>query len=855
MLFDTITKSNISTVKTVILKTTLFDTPSFDLKHSVQVFNMKKNNFKPNLIAQALTLTLLSTTVAVPTYAQESSEKSTKDIELITVTATRRAGSIQDVPINIAALDGNELERQGVGDISEALRFVPGIVAIDQGGRNGSPLIVRGINADPLGQGDGNDQGGTVATYLGEIPLAVDMRITDVERIEVLLGPQGTLYGAGTLSGAIRYIPNKPEFDAGSFDIRGDLFSTNESDDLGTDLGFTVNVPLSDTFAFRASLDNYDDPGFIDQPFVVRQIGVSEPDAARGSDQFDPAEDVNGQESLTGKLALRWQPMEELDATLTYYWQEEENEGRTISSHRGELATGKYENAQRVREPNDESTSLLALEITVDLGFAELTSATGITSYEERGQRDQTDLLISLEYSYETFPTFTAFTDENEREETFNQEVRLVSTSDSNLNWIVGGFYNKLENVAYSAEYTPGYAAFGGFDRPDDLEYFSAGSTEIVEQAIFGEVGYEITDKWQVTIGGRFYKYDIKDQSTVDFPLFDSGFVAASLNEIESRDFDPDLAQKDDGSLFKFNTSYVFNEDLNVYFTISEGFRIGGGNGGGECDDYDPDAAQGNCNLAPGQQFGPGPNDFAEFDERSYGPDTTRNHELGLKSRWLDGSLTLNGAIYYIKWEDNQLSSATVNASIPITINANGAESKGLEATFNWYATDNLRVRGSFSQTTSELSEDVPSLIRTIAPPGFGSVFIDGSAGDRLPGSPENQVSLSATYYQNLSDGAELTYSGDFAWQSDILSRTGGLGGSYTLPSFGVANARITYLTDDWTVTAYVNNVFDKFAETGVQSSPLINQTVAGATVRSFVTNVLRPRTIGLRFTYSFEEW
>jgi iron complex outermembrane receptor protein len=130
---------------------------------------MNRNIFKPNLIAQAVALTMLGGAVALPTYAQENAEDSVRDVELITVTATRRAGSVQDVPINISALDGNLLERQGVGDISEALRFVPGIVAIDQGGRNGNPLIVRGINADPLGQGDGNDQGGTVATYLGEI--------------------------------------------------------------------------------------------------------------------------------------------------------------------------------------------------------------------------------------------------------------------------------------------------------------------------------------------------------------------------------------------------------------------------------------------------------------------------------------------------------------------------------------------------------------------------------------------------------------------------------------------------------------------------------------------------------------
>lgn len=212
----------------------------------------------------------------------------------------------------------------------------------------------------------------------------------------------------------------------------------------------------------------------------------------------------------------------------------------------------------------------------------------------------------------------------------------------------------------------------------------------------------------------------------------------------------------------------------------------------------------------------------------------------------------MNGAVYYIDWQDNQLSSATVNASIPITINANGAESKGVEASFNWYATDNLRINGSYGYARSELSADVPSLIRSIEPPGFGTILIDGEAGDRLPGSPEHQVSVSANYYQSLDDGAELIYAIDYAWQSDILSRTGGRGDSFTLPSFGVANARITYEQDDWTVTAYADNLFNKFAETGVQSTPLINQTVNGASVRSFVTNVLRPRTVGVRFTYNF---
>jgi outer membrane receptor protein involved in Fe transport len=149
-------------------------------------------------------------------------------------------------------------------------------------------------------------------------------------------------------------------------------------------------------------------------------------------------------------------------------------------------------------------------------------------------------------------------------------------------------------------------------------------------------------------------------------------------------------------------------------------------------------ATQGNCNLAPGQQYGPGPNDFAEFDERAYGPDITRNFELGAKAQWLGGALILNGAIFLVEWEDPQLSSATVNASIPITINANGAEATGIELFADWGVTEQLRVHSTYSYTKSELTADVPSLICTFTPPGFGSAFEDGVSGDRLPGSPSS---------------------------------------------------------------------------------------------------------------------
>ncbi|PHR92714.1 MAG: TonB-dependent receptor [Robiginitomaculum sp.] len=811
-----------------------------------------KHGLKQYLKASTSVATLLAMSIGSSAYAQTVQDE-------IIVTATRRAATVQDVPINIAAISGAQLEEQGLSDIAEVLAFVPGINVVNKGGRDSNVIIVRGINADPLGSGDPNNGGGTVATYLGEIPVFIDLKLNDLKQVEVLLGPQGTLYGAGTLGGAIRYIPNKPEFETEYFEVRADAYTTKESKGLSSEVGFTFNLPVAERFALRGSLDFLNDRGFIDYPFVVKNIGVSEPDpdfsdpAARAVN-FRPAEDVNGEETFSGRVAARWQPIDAVDATLTYYFQNEKHEGRTVSGLRGTVPAGKYESAQRVLEPSERDNELLALEIVADLGFAELTSATGVGRFVSNGQRDQTDLLISLEYSYETFPTFTAFTREDQEEKFFNQEVRLVSKGEQRYNWIIGGYYNNFETAGTSAEFTPGYAAFAGFNRPDDLEYYSTGTSKLIEKAVFGEVGYEITDKWQVTVGGRYFEYDLQLSSSVDFPLFDPAFVVPEFDSLYDRAFDPTLSQKDNGTLFKFNTSYHINDDVMVYATVSEGFRIGASNGGGPCPAYDPNAAQGNCNLAPGQQFGPDPiNDIAQFDERAYGPDRTRNYELGAKTTLMDGAITLNGALFYVEWIDPQLSSATVNASIPITINANGAASQGVELSGKWAVTDQFLLRGSFSYTKSELTADVPSLIRTITPPGFGSAFSDGKDGDRLPGSPETQFSIFANYRHPLSNGNELLFNAGYAWQGNVLTRTGGRGGSLTLPSFGVGNASVVYDAGNWSLTGYIDNLFNEYGETGVRGTPLSNQTILGANVRSHYTNILTPRTIGLRAKFQFE--
>ncbi len=795
-------------------------------------------------------------------YAQTTPAAAEDDQrDVVVVTASRREENVQDTPLNIAAVGGAQIEEQGFTDIADVLAYVPGINVVDRGGRQGNPIIVRGLNADPIGSGDGdNSGGGTVATYLGEIPLFVDLKLNDMQRVEVLLGPQGTLYGAGTLGGAIRYIPNRPSFSGDTLSVRAEAYQYSEAESISTDAGFTFNKTVTDNFAIRGSLDLASDSGFVDQPYIVRQPGISDPDPnfaspAAVAANLRSVEDADSEDVLSGRLAARWAPLDWLDGTLTYYYQDADIGGRRISSDRGVLPNiGQYVNTKRFEEPNKIKNELLALEVTADLGFAELTSATGFSKYSDDGQRDQTDLLISLEYSYEAFPAFAAYTHEMGEEERFNEEIRLVSTTEGPLSWIVGAFYNESESVGFSAEYTPGYAAFAGFNRPDNLEYYSRSRINLVEQAIYGEVRYDITDSLTLTLGARAYKYDLREYTAVDFPLFDPSFVAPTLDEIGNEPFDPDAGQKDDGVLGKINLAWTVNSDLLLYATASQGYRIGNSNGLGQCAvPFDPLAPQTVCALAPGQQFGTGPNDFSVRDERQYTADKTNNYEIGAKSTWLDGDLVLNGAIYFIEWTDPQLSSATVSGSQPITVNAEGAESQGFEVSGNWQVTDQFSLRGNYSFTQAQLTAPVPDLIRTILPGGgFTPAFEDGQSGDRLPGSPENQFSLFGTYEQPFMDGVLLWNLG-YAWQDDVLSRTGGRGSSLTLDAYGIANASVVYDAGTWRAALFANNLFDEFAETGVVGTSLNNQIVSGASVRSYYTTIAPPRAIGVRFSWDIQ--
>ncbi|MEZ5570528.1 MAG: TonB-dependent receptor [Halioglobus sp.] len=793
-----------------------------------------KTNFQISALSAAIASTLISGYVT----AQEVM------LEEVIVTATRRSESLQDIPINITALSNTMIERDRLTDLTDIARVVPGLTVVDQGPRGSNTLTVRGLNVSNITATDNsNDGGGTVATYIGEIPLYVDLKLNDMERVEILMGPQGTLYGAGTMGGAIRYIPNRPQSDALSVQARGNLYGLSHSDDAGYEGGTTINIPIiADTLAFRASVDYLDDPGFIDYNYLVRQAGVSnpQPDFSDPNDvnaNLKGKKDANTEETWSGRAALRYTD-DFLDGTLSYYYQDQDVGARQVN-HQDSFNTGKYESAHRFLEPNTRKNELYALELVADLGFAALTSATGYSEFTEHGQRDQTDLLLAFEYGYEFFPSFSAYTRDDADADTFTQELRLVSTSEGPWSWIVGGFYNDFDNKTLSQEFTPGYDQFlvdigeGVQLRPDSLEFYQTFKESQKETAAFGELGYQITDAWQVTIGARWFEYEYEASNGLALPLADTVFGGEPPDSINVSG-DSGKTKADD-TIYKFNTSYDFSDDIMSYLTVSEGYRLGASNAITLCPVPLPEGNEQNVCALPG--------------EESYKTDTSTNYEIGVHSQFGD-SLLLNGAVYFIEWDDPQLQSVTENGGLPIIANGKGAQSTGLEISAQYFIMPNFSVSGAYAYTNAELTDDVQGL--------FCGPLDDPECaaydGDRLPGTPENQLYLAAHYEMPLNDGSQLAFDWSMSAQSNVITKAGNRDFGESMPSFALNNISTTWFKDAWMVSLYADNVFDIYAQTGVRTDRSYIRDVGDFELRRYYQNMVRPRQVGLKFTYNFED-
>lgn len=816
---------------------------------------MRSVGYNRLLLASASAMALL---LSVQTRAQEASErgrlegeqaeKSTDDV--IVVTGSRRVSTVQESTINIQAMSSGDLQALGVDDVKKMAAFTPGMAMPDMGPRSTGQVILRGLNADSL-RSDGVDFNGSLAIYLGETPLYQDLKFIDIARVETLLGPQGTLYGQGTLAGAIRYIPNRPN--PGDFEVGGRvaLNTLAHSNGVGYSVEGFINLPIvRDKIALRSATGYYDDPGFIDYPYLVKTPGVSLPQPGTGynlgtaqqiSDNLYRAKDANFAKVFTTRNTLGLYPADWLSVYATYAHQETKTDG-VQANGAGIFGSGKYEAPWRYLEPSNRSSDLYSVEVDADLGdIAKLVTAAAWSRQDIVQTNDATDVLLDLDYDYELFPAFTAYADIERHRKQFNTEARLVSTHGGPISWVIGGFHNTTRETRTYEEILPGMSGYLNIDRPDEIEYAYYIKTRDRERAVFGEVSAQLTPAFQVTAGGRYYDYSSYLDGGTALPLLATlqytrtngarGYPYPNIQYRSRAD-----TTKSNGFVWKANASYTFSNDLLVYATVSKGYRIGGVNRVAPCVlPLDP-GVQNACGL---------PN------ELNYAPDIVYNKEIGVRATLADGAIVSNLAIYHISWDQIQLAGLTANGSLGITVNGGKAVSQGIEWNVVVKPVDNLVIRGSYNYLDAHLTQDVPSLLQYRAANGRAA-YADVYDGDRLPGSPQHSGAIGVTYTVPMQrdDSLELNWTTQYV--GNVLSRVGGRGFGERMPAYSVSQASVAYLFGDWRVSLFATNIFDKYAVTSIgrdRSRTFINDGVAS---RWFSQNVLTPRKVGLSVAYRY---
>lgn len=798
---------------------------------------------------KTLTRTITSVLIA-STPAYVSAQDSV--LEEVIVTATRRAQSIQDVPYNITALSGDQLSEAGINEASELFRVVPGVSYIDLGPRSGvnnSNLIIRGINAEEPARNSGPLQTApVVSTYINETPVFVNLRLVDIERVEILRGPQGTLYGSGSLGGSVRYIYNKPDFESFSGEARGGLSQTKNGDGINYEADVILNIPVNDTLAFRLSGGYVNSAGFIDQTarYVrhedgspVLDNGSTDPfgDSANfyeGQPVYESAEGVNDAQTSSVRIAARWAPTESFEANLSYHHQSDDVGGTQMNSF-DMFGDDSLLNAALIEEPFERDVDLLALDMDFDMGFASFTASASTYKSEGSGSRDLTGF-------YEQFGFYESYYGTSPRPliediSTFKDkgnifETRLVSQGDSAVDWIAGLFYMDQDLDSSARQYYYGYDdyanscfietdTFGGapcgygtlwgIDETNgpitivkDEAYLTEQQNNFKDFAAYGELTWHVTEKWQLTGGTRYYDQKFKTNQLGGLEFVPDGVTSRALKT------------SDNGFLFKFNTSYEINDTTNIYAVWSEGFRRGGANG------------------LPDEAFGYPVNEKAFL----YAPDKTKNFEIGVKGS-LSDSYTYTVAYYDIKWDDMQANMACTGLGLLCVVNVGDAKSRGIEAELQGRIGDNMDINLGYSYIDTELKSLSDTLLEFLED---GTSFADIVPGVPLPGASKHNLFMGTNYYQELSGGNQMQYSLNTSYRSKAESTLST--DSVELDSFWLWNASASLIMEQWTVRAFINNIFD---ERGLLGADPVDQW--GPTANAVVST---PRTFGLTAIYRF---
>jgi iron complex outermembrane receptor protein len=738
-------------------------------------------------------------------------------LDEIIVTATKRSMSLQHLAQSISALTEDDIEKQGLDSLEDIVAAMPSLtLAADLPGRN--KIVFRGMNT---GSGEYRTDS-QASVYLDEIPMTavsqqLSPRVVDMARIEVLPGPQGTLFGASSQAGTMRYITNKPNSDEFSASVDVSLSTTAGGDD-SYDVSGHLNMPVSDSFAMRLVGYSIEEGGWVDNVYGTSLSGLEDNASLVRKDSNVWGID-GGRFSALAKFGDNW------SALLTVIAEKSETRGSWDTDPAlGDELTTRFHDEFRI---DDWVTQ--GLTITGDLGFAELTSASAWVDRTVTYEWDNHvyDSWKSTLANYCSYPGYDGWPGYNcslgglydidyiignirndQTQERFSQELRLTSTGDGRLQWMAGLFYEDVTDEWLWGSITPElggtpafqyasywayYYSYAGYDNvyplPDNNRWWLEEYTRNVKQtAVFGEASFDITDAWSVLLGARWFENERsrRERNTFpeDLPPWGS-FDADGVDLVSGTTSD---------TTFKFSTKYSFNDDHMAYVTVSEGFRLGGNN------------------SVRAANTG--------FVNREYTPDTVTNYEIGNKSTFLDGRIRLNMSIYLMEWEQIQLqrwSDADNLWWMNGTFNGGTAESKGIEVFLKAAVTDNLNLTASINANSAEYTEDILNEDGTI----------DTPAGSDMPYAPDLKYWVGIDYtIPDVMFGGDILMRFDYSYTADTFDDrtwldywdddndvdfdppvvvTGDL-----LPAWSTSNVTIGWQGESLQISLQVKNVFDE---------------------------------------------
>lgn len=740
-------------------------------------------------------------------FAQDADDASDEDV--IIVTATKRDANLQDIPFSINAQTADDIQKTGATSLEDLSRNVAGLT-IQNLGPGQSQVSIRGVSAGQIVR----DQPGVkeqVGVYLDESVISLslftpDLDLFDLNRVETLRGPQGTLFGSGSVGGTVRYITNQPKLGTTEGAVEGNV-NLVDGDDFGGHLKGAINAPLGDKAAIRAVGYYTQYGGFIN----ARREGGG------------VTEDINDGERYGGRIALTFEPSESLSIKPRVIYQKISTDGfnrqevfnlyaNPFTTTRPAVTFNEREQHLLLQEGFEDETIIADATIKVGFGGVDLTSVSSYTDRNILVSRDASALTGSVSVDL-GFPTAGVLLPSNLADTTkvqsFTQEVRLSSNGEGPLQWVLGGFYSNTDRDYAQRLPTPGYDAFtdarfgagtsagtaNGF--PLNSPYNADIVYDIKQRAVFGEASYMFGEQFTLTAGGRYYDFS-EDR------LFKSGGLFSNADNQTG-------STKSDGFTPRVLASFKATDGITINAQASKGFRLGGIN--------DPL----NIPLCSGGATGI---DALTFGNRPrYDDETLWNYELGVKTQ--GRGFTFNAAAFYTDISNLQVTADAGSCSSRVVFNVPKAHTQGFEFELSASPADGLDLGISGSIVSAKFDSSVTTTA--------GAVIAGIRDGNRLPTVPKFQISANASYSFPISDGAEAYVSTSVQHVGNRVTQPsdqegnprsfisglafGGAPGTdattlnLVLPSYELVNFSAGVDFDNGlSVIGYLNNLFDENA-------------------------------------------